>query len=120
MDSQRWRQEVIQASLQAVVYTRGDFAAWRLQTKRHGNRLPVILQMESGMSCLGFALADVEAIVPGRRLPYVGRASMGAFIIDPTDSPDTLHEGDLVDVRCPQGSVDICAHLRPSHRPTGH
>lgn len=45
-----------------VINTKGELAAWRIHAEAVGKQLPVVLQVDSGMSRLGFPPSDVTAI----------------------------------------------------------
>lgn len=54
--------DFVDASLTPVVNTMGELAAWRAHAGAMGRRLPVILQLDTGMSRLGLSPVDVEVL----------------------------------------------------------
>ena len=50
------------AGLTAVANSAAQLAAWQAAARRRGQRLPVAVQVDSGMSRLGMAQAEVESI----------------------------------------------------------
>ena len=60
--------QFLDAALTPVINTLGELSAWRSQAKALGRALPVILQVDSGMSRLGLAPIDVEAIAADTKL----------------------------------------------------
>jgi alanine racemase len=53
--------EAVEAELGAVLNSAGQLVAWRMAAQRVGRKLPAIIQVDSGMSRLGMAPAEVEA-----------------------------------------------------------
>ena len=53
-----------EAGLTAVANSAAQLAAWRDAAQRLGRRLPVAVQVDSGMSRLGMSAAEVEAVGP--------------------------------------------------------
>ncbi len=53
------------AGLTAVANSRAQLSAWRSAAARRGERLPVAVQVDSGMSRLGMAPAEVEGVGAG-------------------------------------------------------
>lgn len=56
--------ECAAAGLVAVANSAAQLAAWRTVARRRGGRLPVAVQVDSGMSRLGMPPAEVEALGP--------------------------------------------------------
>ena len=54
--------EAVAAGLSAVLNSGEQLAAWRNAAKRGGGRLPAAIQVDSGMSRLGMAPAEVAAV----------------------------------------------------------
>jgi alanine racemase len=54
--------EAVAAGLSAVVNSADQLAAWRAAAKRAGMKLPAAIQVDSGMSRLGMAPGEVEAV----------------------------------------------------------
>jgi len=54
--------EAVAAGLTAVLNSAGQLAAWRDAARRTGRKLPAVLQVDSGMSRLGMAPAEAEAV----------------------------------------------------------
>jgi len=57
--------DFVAAGLIPVVNTLGQLAGWRAHARAVGSRLPVALQVDSGMSRLGLPAADVAALAAG-------------------------------------------------------
>lgn len=53
--------------------------------------------------------AMAAAFFRGARLPFLGRVSMDSIVLDATDGPAALREGDLVDLICLEQGVDDIA-----------
>ncbi|BCH33504.1 alanine racemase [Mesorhizobium sp. L-8-10] len=54
--------------------------------------------------------AAAAAFLDGLRLPFIGRVSMDSIILDATECrKNTLHEGALVDLICPEQTIDQVA-----------
>ena len=80
----------------------------------YGHRTIAARSSRLATICLGYAdgwprNADLHAFFRSQRLPFAGRVSMDTIIVDTTDSADAPLEGDLVDVICPQQTVDDIA-----------
>ncbi|RWK34256.1 alanine racemase [Mesorhizobium sp.] len=54
--------EAVAAELGVVINSAGQLAAWRAAAQRAGRRLKAAIQVDSGMSRLGMAAAEVEAV----------------------------------------------------------
>lgn len=54
--------DFVAAGLVPVINTMGELSGWRTHARAVGKRLPVVLQVDSGMSRLGLAPSDVSAI----------------------------------------------------------
>ncbi|RVB79454.1 alanine racemase [Mesorhizobium sp. M6A.T.Cr.TU.014.01.1.1] len=54
--------EAVEAELGAVINSVGQLAAWRAAAQRAGRTLKAAIQVDSGMSRLGMAAAEVEAV----------------------------------------------------------
>ncbi|AZN96764.1 alanine racemase [Mesorhizobium sp. M9A.F.Ca.ET.002.03.1.2] len=54
--------EAFEAQLGAVINSAGQLAAWRAAALRAGHKLKAAIQVDSGMSRLGMAAAEVEAV----------------------------------------------------------
>lgn len=54
--------EALEAGITPVVNSLGQLAAWRGEARRAGRVLPAAVQVDSGMSRLGMAPAEVEAV----------------------------------------------------------
>lgn len=54
--------EAVQAGLGAVINSVGQLAAWRAAAQRAGRKLKAAIQVDSGMSRLGMAAAEIEAV----------------------------------------------------------
>ncbi len=54
--------EAVAADLSAVINSAGQLAAWVEAARRAGRKLPAAVQVDSGMSRLGMAPAEVEAL----------------------------------------------------------
>jgi alanine racemase len=54
--------EAVEAELGAVINSTGQLAAWRAAAQRAGRKLKAAIQVDSGMSRLGMAAAEVEAV----------------------------------------------------------
>lgn len=80
----------------------------------YGHRAVATRPSQLATICLGYAdgwprNADMQAFFRGQRLPFMGRVSMDSIVLDITDSEDPPTEGDLVDMICPQQTVDDIA-----------
>lgn len=58
----RTEADFVAADLIPVINSKGELLAWRDHARTVGERLPVVLQVDSGMSRLGLAPSDVSAI----------------------------------------------------------
>ncbi|WP_292407017.1 alanine racemase, partial [Mesorhizobium sp.] len=54
--------EAVEAELGAVINSAGQLAAWRAAAQRTGRTLKAAIQVDSGMSRLGMAAAEVETV----------------------------------------------------------
>lgn len=54
--------DAVAANLCAVINSPEQLAAWRVAARRAGRKLPAAIQVDSGMSRLGMAPTDVEAV----------------------------------------------------------
>ncbi|QND68107.1 alanine racemase [Mesorhizobium loti] len=54
--------DAVAADLCAVINSVGQLAAWRAAARRAGRKLPAAVQVDSGMSRLGMAPTEVEAV----------------------------------------------------------
>jgi alanine racemase len=54
--------DAVAADLCAVINSVGQLAAWRAAARRAGRKLPAAIQVDSGMSRLGMAPTEVEAV----------------------------------------------------------
>jgi alanine racemase len=54
--------EAVEAQVGAVINSVGQLAAWRAAAQRVGRKLKAAIQVDSGMSRLGMAAAEVEAV----------------------------------------------------------
>lgn len=59
--------EAVEAELRAVINSAGQLAAWRAAARRAGRKLKAAIQVDSGMSRLGMAAADVAAVTADPR-----------------------------------------------------
>lgn len=80
----------------------------------YGHRTTSARPSQLATICLGYAdgwprNAEIKAFFRGQRLPFAGRVSMDTIVVDTTDCVSPPREGDLVDMICPQQSVDDIA-----------
>ncbi|MER8826077.1 alanine racemase [Mesorhizobium sp. M0938] len=59
--------EAVEAGLVAVINSAGQLAAWRAAAERSGRTLIAAIQVDSGMSRLGMAAVEVEAVTADPR-----------------------------------------------------
>ncbi|WP_292242524.1 alanine racemase, partial [Mesorhizobium sp.] len=59
--------EAVEAELGVVINSAGQLAAWRSAAQRAGRKLKAAIQVDSGMSRLGMAAAEVEAVTADPR-----------------------------------------------------
>lgn len=59
--------EAVEAELGVVINSAGQLAAWRSAAQRAGRKLKAGIQVDSGMSRLGMAAAEVEAVTADPR-----------------------------------------------------